>query len=119
MLEKIEATEVRALADSMAEKAPNLRVAFEGKSKPEGDGFFHLELDGKQVGREFGVYSIMAGVKGEAQTSVDLLLELVIPLQDLAPEAFQEGIRQLREFDVFFDDDKRGSWVEILDGYSL
>jgi hypothetical protein len=113
MLEK-----VNALGNRLVAKAPGrLRIAFnedDNSKEPQPECAHFLKLDGRRVGRDFELYNFMAKVTGgdsDQPGIVMLLQELVLPLQEAAPEAFQEGIAFMREQNF---GDKQADWEDLL-----
>jgi hypothetical protein len=116
---------VQALADLLAEKAPQVRIAFneEDRTKdhqPAAAHFLKFNLDGdeRRMGRDLELYSLMVKMSdGEDFALTMMLEELVLPLKSYSHDAFTAGIAFMRDRGAVFGD-KQDEWNTLLDSLS-
>lgn len=64
--------------------------------QPEAAEF--LKIDGKRLGRDLKLYDFMAKIQGWENTLVDVILEVLMPLQDFGLDAsYEAGAQVLKE----------------------
>lgn len=116
---------VQALANLLAEKAPQLRIAFNEEDRttdnqPEAAHFFKFNLNGdeRRMGRDLELYSLIVRMEGAVGSALVMMLEeLVLPLKSYAPEAFTAALAFMREHGAVYGE-KQGEWNTLLDSLS-
>ena len=74
-----------------------------------------LKLDGKRLGRDLELYGFMSQVMGWQQLLPMFLLEVIMPLKQIAPMAYSKGCEGLREMgEKVYSPELQSEWVKVL-----
>jgi hypothetical protein len=108
--------QLQKLAQILCDTEPRLKLVKNEQDdcdKEEMEAATFLKLDGKRLGRDLELYDFMASFMGHAGALANALEEIILPLQETSPSAFEAGMEHLRKNSGL--DPKDPAWDELLE----